>query len=247
MQADLKVFTLLGVYGTTALTVITAQNTRQVAQVMEIPSPMIQKQIELIVQDIPPQATKTGMLSSISMIEAVADSIRREHLLPYICDPVMVSKAGSPLIQPDAIAAIIQHLLPLATIATPNRREAAMLTGIAPEQLTTVADAREAAKKILQMGAQAVVVKKILVGQESIDVLTDGQSFYELAGPALPDKQAAIHGSGCALSAAITAFLAQDIALLPAVEQAKQFVARGITTSAGLGHGVEPVNVLVHR
>jgi len=242
IQADLKTFTVLGVYGMSAITAITAQNTLGVKDVLEISPQMVRAQIDVTAGDIPVDATKTGMLANAAVIEAVEDAIKANKLVPYVCDPVMVAKSGAALLKPEARDALVKRLFPLATVVTPNRREAAALTGVDVDRLNSVAAAKDAARRIIALGAQAVVVKGIVVGQEVIDVFHDGKEFYELAGKLQPAEKS--HGSGCAFSAAITAGLANRLSLLDAIDQAKQLVNMAIQYSDGQGRGTAPVNVL---
>jgi hydroxymethylpyrimidine/phosphomethylpyrimidine kinase len=182
------------------------------------------------------------MLSNASIVEAVEDAIKRNSLAPYVCDPVMVSKSGAALLKAEAREALIKRLLPLATIVTPNRHEAGALTGAAADAISSVAAAKDAARRLVALGAKAVVVKGIVQGEEVVDVFLDGNEFYELAGKLQPPEKS--HGSGCAFSAAITAGLANRLSLIDALDQAKQLVNMAIQYSDGQGRGTAPVNVL---
>jgi hydroxymethylpyrimidine/phosphomethylpyrimidine kinase len=182
------------------------------------------------------------MLSNIGIIETVEAAIKSNKLSPYVCDPVMVAKSGAELIHADARGALVRRLFPLATIVTPNRREAAALTGVDPGKIVTIDAARDAAKRIADLGAKAVVVKGIASADQVVDLLFDGAEFYELAAKAQPAEKT--HGSGCAFSAAITAGLASRLSLLEALDQAKQLVNMAIQYSDGQGRGTAPVNVL---
>jgi hydroxymethylpyrimidine/phosphomethylpyrimidine kinase len=245
IQADLKTFSMLGVYGMSAVTAVTAQNTLGVKDVVEISPEMIRKQIDHTAGDIQVDATKTGMLWSVPIIEAVEDSIRRNNLQPYVCDPVMISKSGSELLKKEAVDALRKRLFPLASVVTPNRRETAVLTGASADLLTSVAAAKDAARRIVDLGARAVVVKGIVVGKESVDVFFDGREFFEFADELQPVEKS--HGSGCAFSAAITAGLADRKTLVEAIDQAKQLVTMAIQYSDGQGRGTAPVNVLAFK
>ncbi len=242
IQADLKTFSVLGVYGMTAITAITAQNTLGVKEAFEVPVDLIRKQIDVTAGDIQVDATKTGMLSSIAIIEAVEDAIKRNNLLPYVCDPVMVSKSGTELLKKDAIAAMKKRLLPLATVITPNLHETAALTGVDRSIIDSVAVAKDEARRFQQMGVKAVVIKNIPAGDQTIDLFFDGKEFTEFAAKAQPSEKT--HGSGCAFSAAITAGLANRMSLVEAIDQAKQLVNMAIQYSDGQGRGTAPVNVL---
>jgi hydroxymethylpyrimidine/phosphomethylpyrimidine kinase len=242
IQADLKTFSVLGVYGMSAVTAVTAQNTLGVKDVVEMSPEFVRKQIDVTTSDIQADATKTGMLGSAAIIDVVEDAIRRNNLQPYVCDPVMISKSGSELLKKDAVDALRRKLFPLASVVTPNKRETAALTGATVEMLTSVAAARDAARRIVDLGARAVVVKGIVVGKESVDVFFDGREFTEFAGELQPAEKS--HGSGCAFSAAITAGLADRKTLVEAIDRAKQLVTMAIQYSDGQGRGTAPVNVL---
>ena len=240
IQADLKTFTRLGVFGITAVTAITAQNTTGVRSALELPVDLVRQQIDFTVEDIRPDACKTGMLASVAIIECVAEALRRHRPPNYVCDPVMVAKSGAPLISDDAIDTLRSRLLPLAALLTPNRFEAARLAG-----LPTVEDeptARDAAHRLLGLGARAVVVKGIRVDQSVVDLLVTADGAERLESPRLPDGRN--HGSGCTFSAAVTARLAQRDALSSAVRFAHDFVHRAVAQAPALGRGVRPVNVL---
>lgn len=242
IQADLKTFSVLGVFGMSAITAVTAQNTLGVKESVAMEPVFVRKQIDTTVGDIQADATKTGMLANAGIIEAVASAIKANKLAPYVCDPVMASKAGSILLEAQAKEALTQKLFPLASVVTPNLREAAALTGVAEAALTTVAAAKDAAKRIAGMGAQAVVIKGVVVAEQVVDVFFDGKEFYELAAKTQPKEKT--HGSGCAFSAAITAGLANRLSLLDAIDQAKQLVNMAIQYGDGQGRGTTPVNVL---
>src|SRR5436853_608086 len=163
IQAALKTFSVLGVFGMSAITAVTAQNTLGVKDSVLIEPAMVAKQIDVTAGDIQVDATKTGMLGSRAVIEAVEGSLKRNNLLPYVCDPVMIAKSGSELIDPDAIEALRNKLFPLATVVTPNRREAAALTGMKADAIDSIAAAKDAARRISggEKGAKAVVIKGI--------------------------------------------------------------------------------------
>jgi hydroxymethylpyrimidine/phosphomethylpyrimidine kinase len=242
IQADIKTFSVLGVFGMSAITAVTAQNTLGVKAVAEIAADIVRQQIDVTASDIQVDATKSGMLPTAATVEAVEDAIKRNNLLPYVCDPVMVARGGDDLIKPDAVDAMTQKLFPIATVVTPNKHEAARLIRSDATQLTTVAAAKDVARRIAGLGAKAVVIKAIEVGQEMVDVFFDGSEFYEFAGKTQPAEKS--HGSGCAFSAAITAGLANRLSLLEAIDQAKQLVNMAIQYSDGQGRGTAPINVL---
>jgi hydroxymethylpyrimidine/phosphomethylpyrimidine kinase len=241
IQADLKTFTVLGVYGMSAITAITAQNTLGVKDVLELETKLVARQIDAVATDIQVDATKTGMLGSVAMIEAVEDAIKRNKLQPYVCDPVMVAKSGDKLLKSEAVAAMKKMLIPLATVVTPNLRETAELVGVDRID-ATIAAAKDAARRIVDGGARAVLVKGIEQADQMVDVFFDGREFLEFAASTQPKEKT--HGSGCALSAAITAGLAKQMSLIDAIDQAKQMVTHAIQYGDGQGRGTTPVNVI---
>jgi hydroxymethylpyrimidine/phosphomethylpyrimidine kinase len=233
IQADLKVFSVLGVYGMSAITAITAQNTLGVHRALELEPSLIRDQIDHTVGDISADATKSGMLSSRGVIEAVEDSISRNNLSPYVCDPVMVAKSGDALLKDDAVDAMKRKLFPHATVITPNLRETAALTGMNRIE-PNISTAKDAARRLIDSGARAVVIKGIEVADQMVDL------FF--AGKTHPKEKT--HGSGCAFSAAITAGLANRLNLVDAIDQAKNLVNMAIQYGDGQGRGTTPVNVL---
>lgn len=245
IQVDLKVFTVLGVYGMSALTAVTAQNTTGVRAAVELDAGIVRRQIDAVAADIPPHATKSGMLSGAPVIEAVADAVAAHRLAPYVCDPVMVAKSGDLLLKPEAVSTMARRLFPLATVVTPNLREAAVLTSSSPERLAELPAAQEAARRILGLGTRAVVVKGIPSGGQVLDLFYDGSEFLEFVSDALPRNKT--HGSGCAFSAAIAAGLATGLDLIDAIDQARKLVSAAIRHSPGQGRGTSPVNVLAFR
>ena len=242
VQADLKTFTVLGVYGMSAVTCVTAQNTLGVKEVLELDPALVRKQIDVAAGDIEVDACKTGMLGSAAMVEAVEDCISRNKLQPYVCDPVMVAKSGDELIKDDAVATMKKRLFPLAAVVTPNRRETMLLTGLDRKAEVTLAVAKDAARRLAGAGARAVVVKGLAAGDQTVDLFFDGREFLEFAGKTQPATKT--HGSGCAFAAAITAGLANRLSLVDAIDQAKNLVNMAIQYSDGQGRGTSPVNVL---
>jgi hydroxymethylpyrimidine/phosphomethylpyrimidine kinase len=246
IQADLKVFSILGVYGMTAVTAVTAQNTLGVKDTFELSPELVRRQIDVVASDIDADACKTGMLGNAAVVEAVADAIEANKLQPYVCDPVMFARSGDALLAEDAVALVKKRLFPLAAVVTPNRREAAGLTGGDPKAKGdwTIAMAKDAARRIADMGAAAVVMKGIVVGEETVDLLYGGREFTEFAAKTQPKEKT--HGTGCAFSAAITAGLANRKTLVEAIDQAKQLVNWAIQYSDGQGRGTSPINVLAY-
>ncbi|MEM1984373.1 MAG: bifunctional hydroxymethylpyrimidine kinase/phosphomethylpyrimidine kinase [Candidatus Korarchaeum sp.] len=236
IQADLKTFAALGVHGTVAITSITAQNTREVTAVQDVNVDVIRAQIEAVVSDIGVDAAKTGMLHTSEIIRAVAEEVRR-HRFPLVVDPVMIAKSGAPLLKEEAVKSLIEELLPLAEVVTPNAREAEVLSGISVRNLD---DARRAAKLIAEHGPRAVIVKGgHLEGGESIDVLYDGD-FTELRAERVGSRNT--HGTGCSFSAAIAAELAKGRSIREAFRTAKLLVTEAIRYGLPVGKGHGPLN-----
>jgi hydroxymethylpyrimidine/phosphomethylpyrimidine kinase len=242
IQADLKTFAALGVHGTSAITAVTAQNTVAVTQIHELPVRVIRAQIDAVMDDIGVDAAKTGMLASVEIIEAVAAAIRERGIGKLVVDPVMVAKGGARLLRSDAIVALYRHLLPLATVVTPNIPEAEVLLGRA---LVTLDDRRQAARDLVALGPLAAVVKGGHADGGAIDVYWDGVEMVELEGRRIDTKNT--HGSGCAFSAAIAAGLAKGQDPLAAVRVAKAFINGAIEQSLELGRGHGPVNPMFGR
>jgi len=237
IQADLKTFAALGVHGTTAITSITAQNTRSVIAVQDIDPDMIQKQIMAVAKDIGIDAGKTGMLHTEAIISAVSSELSR-HKFPLVVDPVMIAKSGAALLEPGAVNAMKNHILPRATVVTPNRFEAEKLTGM---RIETIKDAENCAKKISQMGPQAVVIKGgHLDHKDALDVLYHKEEFKLFPAHRLDVKTT--HGTGCSFAAAIAAELAKGKDIPTAVETAKRFITLAIRFGIDVGKGHGPVN-----
>ena len=238
IQADLKTFAALGVYGTSALTAITAQNTLGVTAIHEVPTDVIAAQIQATLSDIGADAVKTGMLSSPAIIQTVAQEIQRHGVSRLVVDPVMVAKGGDRLLREDAVEALRTRLLPLATVVTPNTPEAEVLTGLT---VRTPDDAREAARSIVAMGATSVVVKGgHLSGSDAVDIFYDGKQFREFSAPRIDTRNT--HGTGCTFASAIAAGLAKGLALEEAVAQAKNYVTQAIRDNLEIGTGHGPLN-----
>jgi hydroxymethylpyrimidine/phosphomethylpyrimidine kinase len=237
IQADLKTFAALGVHGTSAVAAVTAQNTLGVSGYAEIPLDLLRAQIDDVISDLHPAAAKTGMLSSAAVIEVVAERIRAHRLELLVVDPVMVAKGGHRLLREDAVAALRERLLPLATVITPNLPEAAVLLGRA----IASRDERElAARDLVRLGCRAAVVKGGHALDDADDVLFDGERLLWFRGERI--ETANTHGSGCCFSAAIAAGLARGLELPRAVEEAKAFVTEAIRHALPVGQGHGPVN-----
>jgi len=237
LQADLKTFHQFGVYGEAVVTLVTVQNSLRVSRVEVLPLDLVLEQIRAVVEDMPPDAAKTGALGSAEMVEAVARAAA-EFGFPLVVDPVMVSKHGLPLLPEAAVHAIRQHLLPRAALVTPNIPEAEALTGI---PIRTLDDMRRAARRICEMGARAALIKGgHTPGEDSTDILFDGAGWRDFPAPRIATRHT--HGTGCTFSAAIAAGLARGQALDEAVARAKRFIQDAIRTNPGLGRGAGPVN-----
>ena len=237
IQADLKTFAALGVYGTCAITAITAQNTLGVGSVQEMPPDIVAAQIEAVVTDIRPDAVKTGMLASAAIIEVVAAKVREHGLPNLVVDPVMVAKSGDRLLREDAVAAL-RELLPLATVVTPNLPEAEALTA---RPVQSDEDVRRAAEEIVGLGARAVVVKGgHRESAEAVDVLYDGKSFREYSAPRV--ETTSTHGTGCTFASAIAAGLAGGLPLAEAVGEAKAYLTEALRRAYPIGGGHGPVH-----
>ena len=238
IQADLKVFFALGCHGTSAVTALTAQNTVAVTGIHEIPEGFVAQQIDAIASDIGIHAAKTGMLASPAIVEAVGEAIEANGISKLVVDPVFVSKHRDKLLADDAIDALKSRLVPLATIITPNLYEAGGLLG---REVGTRAQMERAAEDLHSLGARSVLVKGgHLPGDRALDVFFDGDAMIHLDAPRFDTEDT--HGTGCAISAAITARLAHGDELLDAVRFAKDFITGAIERSIRLGRGYGPVN-----
>lgn len=237
IQADLKTFHQLGVYGEAAVTLITVQNTLGVQRVEILAADLIEAQISAVLSDIPPHAAKTGALGNAEVVRAIS-RMAATFTFPLVVDPVMVSKAGSPLLSPDAVSAILTDLLPRAYLLTPNLPEAEALTGL---PTGTREQVRDAARWLADRGAQAVLIKGgHSTGKTSVDVLFHGNTFLEFPADRIATSHT--HGTGCTFSAAITGLLASGLPLSLAVDRAKAFITEAIRTNPSLGKGAGPVN-----
>ncbi len=238
IQADLRTFAFHQVHGTSALTCITAQNTLGVTRVDPLPPEAVAAQIEAVVTDIGVQAIKTGMLLNAEIIATVADQVKRWPLQPLVVDPVMVSRTGAQLLADEAISMLRTRLIPLATILTPNRYEAQILSGL---DIQTLADMEQAAVQIHTLGCQAVLVKGggLLGEGRGSDVWFDGDQIAILNAPYVETQHT--HGTGCTLSAAIAAQLALGADPWTATQQAKTYVTQAIQHPLAIGSGQGPI------
>ncbi len=239
IQADLKTFSALGCFGMSAITALTAQNTRVVTGIFPAPPEFIGQQIDAVMDDIGTDAVKIGMLHSPEVIEIVANKLLQWHCPNVVVDPVMISKSGDKLLLDDAVTALKERLLPLATVITPNLPEASVLLG---RPVETAEDMPMAARELAELGAKNVLVKGgHLTGKKSHDLLYESATgkMSELPGDRINTPNS--HGTGCTLSSAITAGLAGGLDLISAVKQAKAYIIGALSAGAGYttgkGHG----------
>jgi hydroxymethylpyrimidine/phosphomethylpyrimidine kinase len=237
IQADLKAITLLGGYGMSVITALTAQNTVGVQGVYEIPARFVEKQIDSVLSDIGADAIKTGMLANQEIVEVVARKIKQHKVRKVIVDPVMVSKSGDSLLRMDAQDALIKKLIPLAWVVTPNLMEASVLTG---SKVRSLEEMKRAARQIYKLGAKNVVVKGGHLKGKAIDLLYDGKTFDEIGGPRIHTNNT--HGTGCTFASAIATLLARGNTISDAVRKAKTFITMAIQSSLNLGKGTGPTN-----
>jgi hydroxymethylpyrimidine/phosphomethylpyrimidine kinase len=247
IQADLKTFAALGVYGCSVLTAITAQNTLQVTGVEPVSPDMVRKQLEAVLTDIRPDVVKTGMLANANIIRAVASSLTAVRRIPLVVDPVMLSKSGDALLDLDAALRLRELLFPLADLITPNLPEAEVLTG---RTLITNDDFEQAARQLHSMGARAVLLKgghrpRLRAENDSgsdevIDLFFDGREFHSIRGPWVNTPHT--HGTGCTLASAIAAGLAQGLDLHPAILQARKYLTKALEAGFVVGQGISPVH-----
>jgi hydroxymethylpyrimidine/phosphomethylpyrimidine kinase len=238
IQADLKTFSALGVFGTSAITALTAQNTQGVFAVHAPPPEFVAAQIRAVLEDMTVGAIKLGMLFNAPIIAAVADELGRYPHIPVVLDPVMIATSGDALIEPDAVATMAQRLFPRAQLITPNLAEAAHLVGVAPA--ASLAKMQAQGERLLGMGAQAVLVKGgHAEGAETVDLLVSPAGTGRFSATRIPTANT--HGTGCTLSAAITAGLALGFRLEEAIARAKTYLSAALAAGAnwrlGKGHG----------
>jgi hydroxymethylpyrimidine/phosphomethylpyrimidine kinase len=243
IQADIKAMEANGVFATSAIAAVTAQNTETVAAAHDLPPSLVAAQIDAVAEDMDVRAAKTGMLSSPEIIETVADRVQAHTLRPFVVDPVMISKSGFKLLQDEAIDTLLNELLPLATVITPNVHEASHLTGL---DIDTVEDLRAAGEALYEKGPDAVLVKggHLSEGAEAIDVLVDGTDVRTFSAPRIDTKHT--HGTGCTYASAIAANLAKGHDLHTAVDRAKRYVTGAIRHALPLGQGRGPTNHFFH-
>jgi hydroxymethylpyrimidine kinase/phosphomethylpyrimidine kinase len=241
IQADLKTFQRFGVFGTSVITAITAQNTRGVSRWEAVSADLVRAQIDSVAEDLMPGAVKTGMLGNAAIASTIADAIKQHSFRNYVLDPVMVATSGDALLEREAIDIIRNELVPRASLVTPNLHEAAILTGETIDDEDAMAHAAEMI--VDEMGAQAVLLKggHLETGDRVVDILYDGD-LRTFRGQRINTTNT--HGTGCTLSAAITAQLAKGESLHAAVRRAIDYVHNAIATAPGLGGGHGPLNHL---
>jgi hydroxymethylpyrimidine kinase/phosphomethylpyrimidine kinase len=237
IQADLKAITLLGSYGMSVLTALTAQNTIGVQAIHEVPARFVSTQIDSVLSDIGADAIKTGMLANAEIVEVVARKIKHYGVKKVVVDPVMVAKSGDSLLRKDAQEALIERLIPLAMVVTPNLPEASVLTGL---KVNSVEGMKKAAHRICELGAKHVVVKGGHLRGRAIDILYDGRKFYEIESKRIETRNT--HGTGCTFASAIATLLARGETVPEAVKRAKTFITMAIQSGLPLGKGSGPTN-----
>jgi len=236
LQADLKTFEALDVYGTSVVTSVTAQNTVETTAIHDVPSAVIRQQLRAVLADLPPRAVKIGMLSTVPGIRAVVQELSASSA-PIVVDPVMVSKTGARLLRATSLGAIVGELFPVTALVTPNLPEASVLAGF---PIRDEAGAKLAARRIQAMGPRAVLVTGgHAEGPLLVDGLLDGRTWIRFTGERI--ETTSTHGTGCTLSAAIAAFLARGADLPEAVAGAIAYVRRALALAPGLGAGAGPL------
>ncbi|OFI06789.1 hydroxymethylpyrimidine/phosphomethylpyrimidine kinase [Clostridium acetireducens DSM 10703] len=241
IQADLKTFSAHGVFGMSVITAVTAQNTQGVWAVEDMSKEIIGKQIDAIFEDIEVDAVKIGMVSKIETIEIIAEKLKQYKPKNIVLDPVMISKSGFDLLRPESKKALIEKLIPLSTLITPNIPETeAILSKINNKEVETIEDMKKAAKDIYTMGPKSVLIKGGHLKGEAIDILYDGKNISEFKNARINTKNT--HGTGCTLSSAITSNLALGYSMKESVKLAKEYITVAIENSLDIGKGVGPTN-----
>jgi len=237
IQADLKTFSAHGVFGMTAVTSIVAENTFRVIEYQDVRPDIIEKQIDAVFEDIPPDAVKIGMLSCVPTMLAVANKLKEWKPRNVVIDPVMYAKNGAALMEPDAVSTLLSQIVPLADLVTPNIPEAERMADM---KIKTQEDMKKAALCIHAMGCKAVVVKGGHSETDAVDILYDGKDFYEFFGVRVETKHT--HGTGCTFSSAIASNLALGLTVQEAVQKAKTYINTAITYAPQLGKGNGPTH-----
>jgi hydroxymethylpyrimidine/phosphomethylpyrimidine kinase len=241
IQADLKAITVLGGYGMSVITALTAQNTQGVQGVHPVPTEFIRLQMEAVLSDIGADSAKTGMLATPEIVQTVAEVLQKYGVTPLVVDPVMVAKSGDPLLAEEARDTLKEVLLPLASLVTPNIPEASVLCGF---EVRTLEEMQESAKSIHAMGPPYVLIKGGHLEGRAVDILFDGGSFHSYEAPRLDQRNT--HGTGCTFSAALATLLAQGQSVPDAVSEAKRFITEAIAHGLNIGSGHGPTNPYAH-
>lgn len=241
IQADLKAITVLGGYGMSVLTALTAQNSLGVQGIHEVPASFVGRQIDSVLSDIGADAIKTGMLANREIIEVVAEKLRAYRVRKVVVDPVMVAKSGDPLLRSDARECLVRKLLPLSAVITPNLKEASLLTG---REIDSIETMKRAARHIHGMGPKFVLIKGGHLKGKAIDLLYDGKGYMPMEGPRIDTKNT--HGTGCTFASAIATLMAKGENVYEAVRKAKAFITLAIRGGFDLGRGVGPTNPFVY-
>ncbi|GIS68119.1 MAG: hydroxymethylpyrimidine/phosphomethylpyrimidine kinase [Chloroflexota bacterium] len=237
IQADLKTFASLGVYGTSAITAVTSQNTLGVTDIVNIPAKSVISQIEAIISDIGTDSIKTGMLSDASIVNAVSSYISQSKFEKVIVDPVMISKSGHKLLSESAIKSMVEMLIPISFIITPNIPEASI---ISETKINSIESAKIAAKKIVKLGAKTCIVKGGHFEGPPIDVFYDGKKYETFKSKRINTKNT--HGTGCTFSAAIAAYIAKGEDVISAISKSKNYINSAIQENFLIGKGHGPLN-----
>jgi hydroxymethylpyrimidine/phosphomethylpyrimidine kinase len=239
IQADLKTFAELGVYGMSVVTALTAQNTIGVHGVHEVPADFVSQQLDVVLSDIGADVVKTGMLASEPIIAAVARALAAHEVTRLVVDPVCASKHGDALLRPDAVEALRTGIIPMAEIVTPNLGEVRVLTGV---EVASRADLRRAAEAVKALGPTWVLIKggHLDADEQAVDLLFDGRQATEISGPRLATTDT--HGTGCTLASAIAAYRALGLQIPDAVRAAKDYVTGAIEHGLRIGGGIGPVD-----
>ena len=238
IQGDLKALGANGVFGMSVITSITAQNTKGVTAIHDLPLPIIEAQIDAIFSDFDVAAVKTGMLSTAEIVKVVSEGLARYQVKTLVVDPVMVAKGGEPLLQKEAISSLKTDLIPMALVVTPNIHEAEILAG---HKVQTLAEARQAAKSIHQLGCKYVLIKGgHLQERPATDLLYDGRFFRMYTGEFIDTPNT--HGTGCTYASTIAAYLSKNVPLPDAVEASKGYLTEALRHSVSIGHGHGPTN-----
>jgi hydroxymethylpyrimidine/phosphomethylpyrimidine kinase len=238
IQADLKTMHAHGVFGTSVITAVTAQNTVEVTEAYELPTSLIKAQMNAVLDDFDIAAAKTGMLSSSDIVKTVSDTLRKREVSKLVVDPVMISKSGYKLLKDDAIRTLTRELLSIALVVTPNLHEAQLLAAM---PIGSIEQMKRAARRICEHGCQSVLIKGGHAEfKKATDLLFDGEEFHEFEAEFVDTKN--LHGTGCTYSAAITARLALGEPLVDAVGHAKTYISRAIEASLDIGRGHGPTH-----